>query len=148
MLILIVGFLFFASTQSASNGKQILNGISQTVVLILCSGSGIALLGIAMMGSLRDDISNKRVLSVEGVVECSRYSHKGEHHYRVSLGRKSFIVPEHVYKAFIDRETYRLYYLPLSETLVAAEHQSGPIPTFPAAPPDTSNPLTTPSSLS
>lgn len=139
VLILIVGFFLFASIQSDTSTKKILNGLGQTIILMLCSGSGIALLGLSMMGSLKDDIRNKRVVAVEGVIECRSHYQKGEHHYRVSVGRASFAVPKHIYEAFTDGETYRLYYLPLSEVLIAAEHLIAAAP--PETVTDSSNPL-------
>ena len=74
--------------------------------------------------------------------ELGRYS---QWHYKINIQGKEFEVSKDVYEAFIEGEIYTIYYLPITDTLLSAEHVSGPIPMPAATPPQTSNPLTPPS---
>jgi hypothetical protein len=142
-LLLLFGCTVIAGKMNEVKGAR--GDIGSTVAIMLCTVAVMGLLGLAAAGSLTDDIRNKRIEVIQGSVQCRSYTHKGEMSYRVSIGRKSFLLHHDLYEAFVDGEIYTLYYTPLSEILMAAEHHSGPTPTPGNIPPQRMNPLTPPS---
>jgi hypothetical protein len=116
--ILFIGLISqpYTSRSARSSGSKSSSGLA-CVVLPLVFIAPI----FFQLVKTTEDLDTKKVMSIRGPIKRQKYRHRKGVYFRIISGDKKFEVSKPIHDAFVDDQTYVLFYTPTMR-LIAAEH--------------------------